>query len=73
MRDKQSGDLVSFDILDIDMALSVEQDIINKYFVSLNEKYRSDDLFSTKSEAEEHLKLISSMRNQIENELRAYI
>ena len=73
MRDKETGDLVSRDVLDIDMALSIVQlEPKNKYCVSINKKYRDDVLFGTKAEAENRLKLISSARNKLESELREY-
>lgn len=73
MRDKETGDLVSRDVLDIDMALSIAYlGTEDKYCVSINKKYRDDVLFGTKAEAENRLKLISSARNKLESELREY-
>lgn len=73
MRDKETGGLVSRDYLDLDMSLSVAQLSDGKYCVDLNKEYRTEDTFGTQEEAEEYLKEISSTRNQLEEELRAYI
>ena len=72
MRDRQTGDLVSLDILDIDMALSISKGNDEKYYVNVNKNYRTDDVFTTETEAEDRLKLISSVRNRLESELREY-
>lgn len=71
MRDKQTNELISRDILDIDMILSIEN-FNGKYGVSLSDKYRADELFDTKEEAENYLKTISSMRNEFEGKLLEY-
>ena len=72
MRDIQTDDLVSLDVLDIDMALSISKNSDDKYYVNVNKKYRTDEVFATKEEAEASLKLISSIRNKLESELREY-
>ncbi len=73
MRDKETDGLVSRDYLDLNMSLSVERLEDGKYCVDLNNKYRTYDTFSTQEKAERYLKEISSTRNQLEEELRAYV
>ena len=71
MRDKQTNELISRDILDVDMTLSIGN-FDGKYGVSLSNSYRADKLFDTKEEAEDCLKKISSMRNEFESKLLEY-
>lgn len=71
MRNIKNNELVSLDILDIDMRLSIvgEPDV---YKVKVCRDYVLDRSFKTKDEAEEQLKALSLARNNLENELRTY-
>ena len=71
MREKTTRKLVSKDILDIDMDLSVEEGN-DGYYVEVNQDYISDETFKTQTEAEDFLRSLSLARNTIESELRAY-
>lgn len=71
MRSKKTGKLVSKDILDINMDMSVVE-LNGKYYVKVTRDYLLDEEFTTPQDAEEQLKAISLARNSIENELRMY-
>ena len=72
MRNMKNNELVSLDILDIDMQLSIIGEP-GAYRVRVCRDYVLDMSFSTKDEAEEHLKALSLARNNLENELRTYV
>lgn len=65
LRNKESNELVSFDILDMDMSLRIEKRG-EFYAVSINEDYVFDCVFSTEAEALECLKTISICRQVLE-------
>ena len=72
MRNMKNNGLVSVDILDIDMRLSIVGEP-GAYRVKVCRDYVLDMSFSTKNEAEEQLKALSHARNNLENELRTYV
>ena len=71
MRNIKNNELVSLDILDIDMRLSIVGEP-DAYKVKVCRDYVLDRSFKTKDEAEEQLKALSLARNNLENELRTY-
>ena len=71
MRNMKTNDLISLDILDIDMQLSVVGEP-GAYKLKVCSDYVLDMSFATKEEAEEQLKTLSLARNNLETELRAY-
>ena len=71
MRNIKNNELVSLDILDIDMRLSIVGEP-DAYKVKVCRDYVLDRSFKTKDEAEEQLKAQSLARNNLENELRTY-
>ena len=71
MRDIENNELVSLDILDIDMQLSIVGEPGN-YKVKVCKNYVFDGTFNTKDDAERQLKALSLARNNLENELRSY-
>ncbi len=65
-----NGKLYSKDILDIALDMEVSCLKSGKYSVILNSKYILDEEYDTKEEAEERLKNLSRIKNDLENELR---
>lgn len=62
--------LYSKNILDIALDMDISKLKSGKYIVNLNSKYYYDQEFDTSEEAEEQLKHLSYVRNNLENELR---
>lgn len=65
-----NGKLYSKDILDISLDMEVSKSKSGKYVVNLNSKYVFDEEYDTTEEAEDQLKHLSQVRNNLENELR---
>ena len=65
-----NGKLYSKDILDIALDMEISKLKTGKYVVNLNGKYVFDEEYESKEDAEEQLKSLSRIKNQLENELR---
>lgn len=71
MRNKKNNKLVSKDILDINLNMSVSA-VENGFRVSMNKQYYLDEYYSSEQDAEDAIKNISLSRNLLENELKMY-
>lgn len=65
-----NGKLYSKDILDVALDMEVSKSKSGKYVVNLNSKYVFDEEYDTMEEAEEQLKNLSYVRNNLEREFR---
>lgn len=65
-----NGKLYSKDILDVALDMEVSKSKSGKYVVNLNRKYVFDEEYDTTEEAEEQLKNLSYVRNNLEREFR---
>ncbi len=65
-----NGKIYSKDILDVALDMEVAKSKKGGYVVNLNSHYVYDETFETEEDAEEQLKHLTNVRNQLESQLR---
>ena len=69
LREKESNDLVIKDYLDVDFDMYIEESNNNEFMIRVNKKYRLDDTFDSRQDAEYEMLKIMKNRNRIEHEI----